>query len=111
MLNGLQVISRKDQEQYWCKTEQTYSFISVDMFSMKYKESSYGKKLSDELSVPFEKFKSEKNAISFSVYSLPKWDLFKACMSREILLMKRNSFIYVFKAVQVSNSIFLSSSY
>ncbi|CAA2995350.1 pleiotropic drug resistance 3 [Olea europaea subsp. europaea] len=96
-----EVISRKDQEQYWCKTEQTYSFISVDMFSMKYKESSYGKKLSDELSVPFEKFKSEKNAISFSVYSLPKWDLFKACMSREILLMKRNSFIYVFKAVQL----------
>ncbi|KAL2477702.1 ABC transporter G family member 37 [Forsythia ovata] len=96
-----EVISRKDQEQYWCKTEQTYSFISVDMLSRKYKESPYGKKLSDEFSVPFEKFQSDNNAICFDVYSLPRWDLFKACMSREILLMKRNSFIYVFKAVQL----------
>ncbi|KAL2460676.1 ABC transporter G family member 37 [Abeliophyllum distichum] len=32
-----EVISRKDQEQYWCKTEQTYSFISIDTLSRKYK--------------------------------------------------------------------------
>ncbi|XP_022872901.1 pleiotropic drug resistance protein 3-like [Olea europaea var. sylvestris] len=96
-----EVISRKDQEQYWCKTEHTYSFVSVDTLSRRYKESPYGKKLSNELSVPFEKFKSDNKAISFDVYSLPKWDLFKACMSREILLMKRNSFVYVFKSVQL----------
>ncbi|KAL7119863.1 hypothetical protein ACP275_02G087500 [Erythranthe tilingii] len=59
-----------------------------------------------ELSVAFDKSKNHKNAISFSVYSLPKWTLFRACMSREFLLMKRNSFIYVFKTAQL---IFIAS--
>ncbi|KAK6119085.1 hypothetical protein DH2020_047171 [Rehmannia glutinosa] len=98
---SLSVISRKDQAQYWHDTQQTYSYISVDMFSRKFKESPYGKKLSEELSVPFDKSKSHKNAIGFSVYSLSQWTLFKACMSREFLLMKRNSFVYVFKSVQL----------
>ncbi|KAL0412871.1 UNVERIFIED_CONTAM: Pleiotropic drug resistance protein 3 [Sesamum radiatum] len=64
-------------------------------------KSPQGKKLSEDLSSPFDKSKSHKSAICFSKYSLPKWTLFKACMSRENLLMKRNSFIYVFKAFQV----------
>lgn len=76
------------------------------MLARKYKESVHGKKLSEELSVPFDKLNSHKSAISFSVYSLPKWTLFRACMSREFLLMKRNSFLYVFKSVQVSKLIF-----
>ncbi|KAL0412870.1 UNVERIFIED_CONTAM: Pleiotropic drug resistance protein 3 [Sesamum radiatum] len=67
----------------------------------KFNESLHGKKLSEELDVPFDKSKSHKNAINFSMYSLPKWALFKACMSREFLLMKRNSFIYIFKSVQL----------
>ncbi|KAI3445471.1 hypothetical protein Pfo_002136 [Paulownia fortunei] len=96
-----EVISRKDQEQYWHETQQPYSYVSVDMFSRKYKESQYGKKLDEELSMPFDKSKSHKNAISFSMYSLSKWTLFRACMSREFLLMKRNSFVYMFKSVQL----------
>ncbi|KAK4424492.1 Pleiotropic drug resistance protein 3 [Sesamum alatum] len=96
-----EVLSRKDQEQYWHQTQQTYSYVSVDMLSRKFIESPHGKKLSEELAVPFDKSKNHKNAINFNVYSLPKWSLFKACMSREFLLMKRNSFIYVFKSVQL----------
>ncbi|KAH6772588.1 pleiotropic drug resistance 9, partial [Perilla frutescens var. hirtella] len=96
-----EVISRKDQEQYWQETQQPYRYMSVDMFARKYKESEHGKKLTEELSVPFDKSNSHKTAISFSVYSLPKWTLFSACMSREFLLMKRNSFVYVFKSAQL----------
>lgn len=80
------------------------------MFSRKFKESSLGKKLDEALSVPYDKSKSHKNAISFSVYSLAKWELFRACMSRELLLMKRNSFIYVFKTTQVLYTIYLAIS-
>lgn len=80
--------------------------MSIDMFARIYKESVHGKKLSEELSVPFDKSNSHKAAISFSVYSLPKWTLFRACMSREFLLMKRNAFVYVFKSAQVSQTIF-----
>ncbi|KAL0348158.1 UNVERIFIED_CONTAM: Pleiotropic drug resistance protein 3 [Sesamum angustifolium] len=96
-----QVISRKDQEQYWHDTQQSYRYVSLDMFARKFMESPQGKKLSEDLSSPFDKSMSHKSAICFSKYSLPKWTLFKACMSRENLLMKRNSFIYVFKAFQV----------
>ncbi|PIN02962.1 Pleiotropic drug resistance proteins (PDR1-15), ABC superfamily [Handroanthus impetiginosus] len=96
-----EVISRKDQEQYWHETQRFYRYVSIDTFSRNYKESSHGKKLSEELSHPFDKSKSHKNGVCFSVYSLPKWDLFKACMSREFLLMKRNSFVYVFKSIQL----------
>ncbi|KAE9446705.1 hypothetical protein C3L33_21392, partial [Rhododendron williamsianum] len=48
-----EVISRKDQAQYWHQAEQCYSYISVDMFSKKFKESTHGKKLDDELSLSF----------------------------------------------------------
>ncbi|KAF7127488.1 hypothetical protein RHSIM_Rhsim11G0074700 [Rhododendron simsii] len=96
-----EVISRKDQAQYWHQVEQSWSYISVDLFCKKFKESTYGKKLDAELSKPFTKSQSLENAISFSKYSLSKWALFRACMSREYLLMRRNSFVYVFKLFKV----------
>ncbi|KAK1570799.1 hypothetical protein Q3G72_007162 [Acer saccharum] len=96
-----EVISRKDQEQYWFHTELPYNYVSVDMFSRKFKESHLGKKLNEDLSEPYDKSKSHKNALSFSMYSLSRWELFRACMSRELLLMKRNSFVYVFKTTQL----------
>ncbi|KAF7126875.1 hypothetical protein RHSIM_Rhsim11G0074600 [Rhododendron simsii] len=96
-----EVISRKDQAQYWHQAEQSWSYISVDLFCKKFKESTYGEKLDAELSKPFTKSQSRKNAISFSKYSLSKWVLFRACMSREYLLMRRNSFVYVFKSFQI----------
>ncbi|KAF7818005.1 pleiotropic drug resistance protein 3-like [Senna tora] len=96
-----EVISRKDQAQYWYRNELPYSYVSVDMFSRKFKVSPIGKKLEAKLSEPFDKTKSHKEAISFSFNSLSKWELFKACASREFLLMKRNYFIYVFKTSQL----------
>ncbi|XP_028104411.1 pleiotropic drug resistance protein 3-like isoform X2 [Camellia sinensis] len=96
-----EVMSKKDQAQYWHQAEQPCNYISADMFSKKFKESNFGKKLDDELSKQFMKPQSHKNAISFSIYSLSKWALFRACISRELLLMRRNSFIYVFKLVQL----------
>ncbi|CAI8591943.1 unnamed protein product [Vicia faba] len=45
---------------------------------------------------------SKKDQRQYCKYSLGKWDLFEACMKREILLMKRNSFIYIFKTVQLT---------
>ncbi|XP_044483312.1 pleiotropic drug resistance protein 3-like isoform X3 [Mangifera indica] len=96
-----EVISRKDQAQYWYRTEVPYNYVAVDMFCRKFKKSSLGKKLREDLSVPFDKLKNHKDALSFDMYSVSNWKLFKACMSREFLLMKRNSFIYAFKTIQI----------
>uniref|UniRef100_A0A2N9GFS1 ABC transporter domain-containing protein n=1 Tax=Fagus sylvatica TaxID=28930 RepID=A0A2N9GFS1_FAGSY len=71
-----EVISRKDQAQYWCHMEVPYSYVSVDMFSRKFKESRYGKKIEEDLSKPYDKSQSLKDALSFSVYSLSKWEHF-----------------------------------
>ncbi|KAF1867088.1 hypothetical protein Lal_00049516 [Lupinus albus] len=97
-----EVISKKDQSQYWYRMDIPYNYVSVDQFSEIFKESYWGRMLDDELSQPSDKSQFHKNALSFSKYSLGKWDLFSACMRREILLMKRNSFIYVFKTVQLT---------
>ncbi|XP_058191660.1 pleiotropic drug resistance protein 3-like isoform X2 [Rhododendron vialii] len=96
-----EVISRKDQAQYWHQAEPSWSYISVDLFCNKFKESYLGKMVDEELSKPFKKSQSHKNAISFSKYSLSKWALFRACLAREYLLMRRDSFIYVFNSAQL----------
>ncbi|GMY22102.1 pleiotropic drug resistance protein 3-like [Fagus crenata] len=97
-----EVISKKDQAPYWHHMEVPYSYVSVDMFARKFKESPYEKKLDEKLSEPYDKSQSHKDALSFSLYSLSKWELFRACASRELLLMKRNSFLYIFKTIHAN---------
>ncbi|KAG5096670.1 hypothetical protein JHK82_046524 [Glycine max] len=96
-----EVISKKDQAKYWNSTEKPYSYVSIDQFIEKFKDCPFGLKLKEELSKPFDKSQSHKNALVFKKYSLTKWELFNACMMREILLMKKNSFVYVFKSTQL----------
>ncbi|KAM0064290.1 putative ABC transporter, AAA+ ATPase domain, ABC-2 type transporter [Helianthus debilis subsp. tardiflorus] len=96
-----EVVSRKDQATYWCRTAEAYNYVSVHTLSMRFKESYLGREIDDDISKPFTRLQNHENAISFHVYSLSKWALFKACMSREIVLMKRSSFLYIFKTVQL----------
>lgn len=42
------------------------------------------------------------DTIDLCAYSLLKWTLFRDCISRDLLLMKRNSVLNVHKAIQVS---------
>lgn len=93
--------SRKDQEQYWC-LEEPYGFVTVKEFAEAFQSFHVGRKLASELSIPFDKSKSHPAALTTETFGLGKRELLKACMSREALLMKRNQFIYVFKAFQVS---------
>lgn len=96
-----EVTWRKDQEQYWEDREKPYRYVSVEQFSQKFKQFHAGENLKEELSKPFDKSKGHKSALSFSKYSLRKWELFKACVDREWLLMKRNAFVHIFKAIQL----------
>ncbi|KAF8053007.1 hypothetical protein N665_1477s0014 [Sinapis alba] len=93
-----EVMSKKDQEQYWCHRDKPYSYISVDSFIKKFQESNLGVLVKEELSKPFHKSQSRKDGLCFRKYSLGKWEMLKACSRREYLLMKRNSFIYLFKS-------------
>ncbi|KAH7447520.1 hypothetical protein KP509_01G110200 [Ceratopteris richardii] len=97
-----EVTSRKDQEQYWLKKEEPYHFITPKEFADAFKSFHVGQRLEEELYIPFDKERSHPAALSTSKYGLGKWDLFKACFWREVLLMRRNSFLYIFKTVQIS---------
>ncbi|GAB2284885.1 transcription factor [Dionaea muscipula] len=96
-----EVTSRKDQEQYWARRAEPYSFVTVKEFTEAFQSFHLGRKLSDELSVPFDRSKSHPAALTTKEYGLSKKELFKACLSREALLMKRNKFVYIFKGIQL----------
>lgn len=97
-----EVTSKKDQEQYWCRKDQPYQFISVPDFCHAFSSFRIGEQLSSELRVPYEKSKAHPAALVTSKYGLPSWELFKACFAREWLLVKRNSFVYIFKTTQIT---------
>lgn len=96
--------SRKDQKQYWARKDQAYSFVSVNQFAEAFLSFHVGQRIGDELSTPFNKAKSHPAALERRKYGVGKMELFKACLSRELLLMKRNSFVYALKLIQVSTT-------
>lgn len=97
-----EVTSRKEQKQYWAHKNEPYKFVTVKEFAESFQSFHVGRKLGDELSIPFDKMKSHPAALTSNKYGVKKMELFKACTSRELLLMKRNSFVYIFKLTQLT---------
>ena len=101
--------SRKDQEQYWTRKDEPYSFVTVEEFAKAFQSFHVGRRLGDELAAPYDKRKSHPDALTTRKYGVSKKELLKAWFSREYLLMKRNSFVYIFKMMKVGlNFIFLN---
>ncbi|CAH1419396.1 unnamed protein product [Lactuca virosa] len=100
-----EVTSKKDQQQYWANKGKPYRYVRVSEFTEKFKSFHVGEKLKSELDIPYDKSNSHKAALVFQKYLVPRMELLKASWDKEWLLMKRNSFIYVFKSIQI---IFLS---
>ncbi|KAL4357686.1 hypothetical protein HN51_028978 [Arachis hypogaea] len=96
-----EVTSRKDQEQYWFKRDTPYHYITVSEFVAHFYNYRIGQKICEDLQVPFDRSKSHPAALVQEKYGIPKLELFKACFAREWLLMKRSSFIYIFKTTQI----------
>ncbi|KAL2332416.1 hypothetical protein Fmac_019997 [Flemingia macrophylla] len=103
-----EVTSRKDQSQYWMRRDQPYRFVTVTQFVEAFKSFHIGRKLGEELVVPFDKSRSHPAALITKKYGVNKKELLKANFSREYLLMKRNSFVYVFKLSQLCITAFIA---
>ncbi|KAK2976352.1 hypothetical protein RJ640_014183, partial [Escallonia rubra] len=97
-----EVTSKKDQEQYWFKKNKAYQYVSVPEFVHHFNSFHIGQKVSDVLRIPYDKSKAHPAALVTNKYGISNKDLFKACLSREWLLMKRNSFVYIFKTTQIT---------
>ncbi|KAK4269319.1 hypothetical protein QN277_022491 [Acacia crassicarpa] len=101
----VEINSRKDQEQYWADRSKPYRYMTVAEFVNKFKKFHVGVELKKELYVPFDKSKGHKAALVFQNHSVRKMQLLKACFDKEWLLIRRNSFTYIFKSSQI---VFLS---
>uniref|UniRef100_F6HX55 ABC transporter domain-containing protein n=1 Tax=Vitis vinifera TaxID=29760 RepID=F6HX55_VITVI len=97
-----EVTSRKDQAQYWARKDVPYSFVTVKEFAEAFQSFHIGRKVADELASPFDRAKSHPAALTTKKYGVRKKELLDANMSREYLLMKRNSFVYIFKLTQLA---------
>ncbi|XP_021845699.1 ABC transporter G family member 39 isoform X2 [Spinacia oleracea] len=101
----LEVTSKKDQAQYWSKELSSHSYISANEFAQAFKSFRIGQKLSSDLCIPYNyKSKAAQSpyALEKEMYGISNWKLLKACFSREWMLMKRNSFVYIFKTTQLT---------
>ncbi|XP_024964759.1 pleiotropic drug resistance protein 1-like isoform X3 [Cynara cardunculus var. scolymus] len=96
-----EVTSKKDQEQYWARISEPYSFVTVQEFTEAFQLFHVGRRLGDDLAAPFDRTKSHPAALTTKKYGVTRKELLKACVSREYLLMKRNSFVYIFKMIQL----------
>lgn len=96
-----EVTSKNDQEQYWFKKNQPYRYISVPDFSKAFNTFHVGQRVCEDLRIPYDKSKAHPAALVTESYGISNRELFKACFSREWLLMKRNSFVYIFKIFQL----------
>ncbi|XP_050205487.1 pleiotropic drug resistance protein 2-like [Mercurialis annua] len=97
-----EVTSKKDQEQYWFRKDQPYRYTTVPEFAEAFNSFHIGDNILEDLRIPFDKSRTHRAALVKEKYGITNWELFKACFSREWLLMKRNSFIYIFKTTQIT---------
>uniref|UniRef100_V5NXR0 PDR protein 2 n=1 Tax=Vinca minor TaxID=60093 RepID=V5NXR0_VINMI len=95
-----EVISEKDQGQYWFLNSH-YRYVSVQKFIEGYKAFGPGKSLVQELSVPFDRRYNHPAALSRNTYGVKRTELLKISLFWQILLLKRNSFVFVFKVLQL----------
>lgn len=101
--------SKKDQAQYWADPSKLYRFLSVSEIAAAFKNSVYGRAAESLHEVPYDKFKSHPSALSKTEYAVSNWELFRTCFIREILLIKRHSFLYIFRTCQVVCSLMSNS--
>ncbi|KAM3330991.1 hypothetical protein ACQJBY_027218 [Aegilops geniculata] len=103
-----EVTSKKDQKQYWARGDESYRFVPVKDFVRAFQSFHTGRAIRKELAVPFDKSKSHPAALTTTRYGVSGTELLKANIDREILLMKRNSFVYMFRTFQLTLMSFIA---
>ncbi|KAG0577997.1 hypothetical protein KC19_5G197200 [Ceratodon purpureus] len=97
-----EVTSKKDQEQYWMDKRRPYHYVSVTDFEEKFKRFHVGVAQKLELAHPYPKHRSHRAALTHEKYTVTKKEIFKATFAKEVLLMKRDAFVYIFKTSQLA---------
>ena len=88
-----------DQKQYWISDEHKYHYHSIQNFAESFHLSYLPRLVQDNVFVPKNAGNGEEVKTSST---LSRWNVFKACFSREVLLFKRNSALHIFTALQMT---------
>lgn len=110
-LVSLQVTSKNDQGQYWADSSKPYTYMSSFQIAEAFKNSRFGMSLSYTLSVPYDRQASHPSALAKTKYACMMREAFATCYDREIILIKRHQFLYIFRTCQVQIYLKLSFSY
>ncbi|KAF5935078.1 hypothetical protein HYC85_026207 [Camellia sinensis] len=78
-------------------------YTSVNEFAEAFQSFHIGRAICHELFTPFDRSKCHPIALVGSKYATNRIELLSACLLRECILIKRNSFMYMFKIFQVSS--------
>ncbi|MQL82152.1 hypothetical protein Taro_014617 [Colocasia esculenta] len=95
-----EVTSKIDQAQYWAGSQSTYEFVSAETFAESF-NSMYHRQFPDENKKENDQ-SSQDILITEKENGISRWEHFRACFSRELLLMKRNSPVHIFKNIQIA---------
>ncbi|PWA98468.1 pleiotropic drug resistance protein PDR/CDR [Artemisia annua] len=95
-----EVTSVKDQEQYWSLDEH-YEYVSVEKFVEAFQSNFLGSSISRELAVPFDRRRNHPAALAATTYGVKRMELLKISFSWQMLLLKRDSYVYIFKFIQL----------
>ncbi|KAH7554031.1 hypothetical protein JRO89_XS12G0099400 [Xanthoceras sorbifolium] len=77
-------------------------FLPVSEIANAFNNSKYRKSAKFSLDVLFDKSNSHPSALSKTKYAVSNWELFTTNFSRELLLMDRHRFLYIFRTCQVA---------
>ncbi|KAF8010615.1 hypothetical protein BT93_J1302 [Corymbia citriodora subsp. variegata] len=97
-----EVTSRKDQAQYWADPSRPYEFLPVSKIAEAFKKSRFGSSVESVLAAANVQSNNHPNALSKTKFAVSKWELFKTCLAREVLLISRHRFLYIFRTCQVA---------
>ncbi|VAI24826.1 unnamed protein product [Triticum turgidum subsp. durum] len=95
-----EVTSKMDQKQYWTDEENKYQYWPIEKFADSFHSSYLPRLVEDNLYMPNNMGKHNEIKTN-ATRSISRWNIFKACFSREVLLLKRNSPLHIFKSVQI----------
>ncbi|KAF8650205.1 hypothetical protein HU200_064060 [Digitaria exilis] len=95
-----EVTSKMDQQQYWAGGELDYQYHSIEIFEKDFRAYNLPKLLEDKQCRRDDKQDSKASEAAYRK-TISKWNIFKACFLREVLLVKSNSPVHIFKAIQI----------
>lgn len=97
-----EVTSKMDQEQYWAGDRREYQYIPVSKFAESFSSFHLDNFVNQKVRSQIGSTKNNILILPNECGTLSKWNIFKSCYSREILLFKRNYPVHIFKSVQIS---------